>query len=145
MPTASRKDPYAGFNFLVEIDGVTAAGFSECSGLTTDTEVIEYREGNDKANTVRKLPGITRYGPIVLKRGFTGDRSLWQWRLSVINGPIDRRNGSIVLLDETRNEVARWNFQNGWPAKWDGPSLRAKGNDVAIETLEIVHEGLEWG
>jgi hypothetical protein len=64
MPTASRNDPYAGFNFLVEINGIPAAGFSECSGLATDTEVIEYREGSDPANTVRKLPGITRYSPI---------------------------------------------------------------------------------
>lgn len=144
MPTSQRNDPYAGFNFLVEIDGITAAGFSECSGLTTDTEVIEYREGGDKTNSARKLPGLTRYGPIVLKRGLTADKSLWQWRRSVINGTIERKSGSIVLLDGARNEVARWTFREGWPAKWEGPQLNAKGNDVAIETLEIVHEGLDW-
>lgn len=144
MPTAQRDDPYAGFNFLVEIDGITAAGFSECSGLTTDTDVIEYREGNEKANSVRKLPGLTRYRPIVLKRGLTTDKSLWKWRQSVISGSIERKSGSIVLLDGARNEVARWNFREGWPAKWEGPRFRAKGNEVAIETLEIVHEGFDW-
>jgi phage tail-like protein len=143
MPTATRNDPYAGFNFRVEIDGITAAGFSECSGLTTETDVIEYREGTDAPLSVRKLPGLTRYSPIVLKRGLTADKSLWQWRQNIIQGTIDRRSGSIVLIDAAGNDVVRWNFQNGWPAKWEGPVLNAKANDVAIETLEIVHEGLE--
>jgi len=144
MPKGTRNDPYAGFNFRVEINGIVAAGFSECSGLTTDTDIIEYREGSDNPLTVRKIPGLTHYSSIVLKRGLTADTSLWQWRQNIIKGTIDRRNGAIVLLDGAANEVARWNFQNGWPAKWEGPHLRAKASDVAIETLEIVHEGFEW-
>jgi phage tail-like protein len=80
----------------------------------------------------------------VLKRGLTADKSLWKWRQSVINGSIERKSGSIVLLDGARNEVARWNFREAWPAKWEGPHFRATGNDMAIETLEIVHEGFEW-
>lgn len=143
MP-ARRSDPYAAFNFLVEIDGVAAAGFSECSGLTTETEVIEYREGTDKRNSVRKLPGLTRFSPVVLKRGLTADKSLWAWRQSVVDGTLRRANGAIILLDEARNEVARWIFRDGWPSKWEGPHFRAKGNEVAIEMLEITHEGLEW-
>ena len=143
MAAAKRVDPFRNFNFLVEIDGVTVAGFSECSGLGAETDVIEYRDGSDKQG-IRKLPGLQRYPSIVLKRGITGDKSFWQWWKSARDGQVDRRNGSIVLLDADRTEVARWNFLNGWPRKWEGPALNAKGNLVAIETVEIVHEGLEW-
>lgn len=143
MPAAKRVDPFRTFNFLVEIDGIAVAGFSECSGLGAETDVIEYREGSDQQG-IRKLPGLQRYSSIVLKRGITGDKSFWQWWKSVRDGQADRRNGSIVLLDAERNEVARWNFFNGWPSKWEGPAFNAKANGVALETVEIVHEGLEW-
>jgi phage tail-like protein len=142
MPDGKRKDPYGQFNFLIEIDGVVKGGFSEVSGLTTDTNVIEYREGNE-ITTVRKLPGLMKYNNIVLKRGWTKDRSLWEWRKRVIDGKTQRTAGSIVLLDEGRNEALRWNFREGWPSKWEGPALNAKTSEVAIETLEIAHEGLE--
>lgn len=142
--TTARQDPYKGFNFLVEIDGITVAGFSECSGLTTRTDVIEYREGADKRNSVRKLPGLTHYDAIVLKRGLTQDKSLWKWRQSIVNGVIDRRNLSIVLLDDARQPQASFKIADGWPSKWEGPALNAKANEVAIETLEIVHEGLDF-
>ena len=137
-----RNDPYANFNFLVEIDGIVKAGFSEVSGLTTDTNVIEYREGSDPIH-VRKLPGLIRYTNIVLKRGITQDTSLWNWFKTVLNGNVQRANGSIVLLDSARNPVLRWNFVNGWPCKWEGPYLNGKTSEVAIETLEIAHEGLD--
>jgi phage tail-like protein len=140
--TGDRNDPYSGFNYLVEIDGVTVAGFSECSGLTTETDPIEYRNGSEDI-TVRKLPGLRKYTNISLKRGFTQDKDLWDWRKKVINGQTERQSGSIVLLDEGRNEALRWNFRDGWPSKWEGPSLNAKNNEVAIETMEICHEGLE--
>jgi phage tail-like protein len=140
---APRNDPYGAFNFVVEIEGTAVAGFSECSGLTAETAVIEYREGNEVAG-VRKLAGLTKFAPIILKRGITKDRDLWNWYKNIINGNADRRNGSIVLLGNDRSPVARWNFTNGWPAKWEGPHLKAKGNEVAIETLEIEHEGLDY-
>jgi phage tail-like protein len=140
---APRNDPYGAFNFIVEIDGLAVAGFSECSGLTAETTVIEYREGNEMAG-VRKLAGLTKFAPIILKRGITKERDLWNWYKNIINGNTDRRNGSIVLLGNDHTPVARWNFTNGWPAKWEGPHLKAKGNEVAIETLEIEHEGLEY-
>ena len=143
MPANKRNDPFGRFNFLLEIEGITQAGFSEVSGLTNETEVIEYREGGDKVNTARKLPGLTKYGNLVLKRGVTTDNSLWNWRKTVIDGAVERRSGSIILLDESRKEILRWNFYNGWPCKWEGPALKAKSNEVAIETLEIAHEGLE--
>lgn len=142
MATSKRNDPYGRFNFLLEIDGVATAGFTEVSGLSTETSVIEYREGSDRSPT-RKLPGITKYSNITLKRGITKDRSLWQWRKTVMDGATQRKNGSVVLLDESRQEVARWNFHDAWPCKWEGSSLNAKSSEVAIETLELAHEGFE--
>jgi phage tail-like protein len=141
MAAPQRNDPYKAFNFLVEIDGVARAAFSEVSGLESETAVIEYRTGND--NAIRKLPGLTKFANITLRRGVTQDPELWNWRKSIVEGNPDRRNGSIILLDDQRNPVVRWNFRNGWPCKWEGPALNAKANEVAIETLEIAHEGLE--
>lgn len=143
MPqTGSRNDPYSAFNFLVEIENVTVAGFSECSGLNTETDAIEYRNGNDDF-TVRKLPGLKKFGNITLKRGFTDSTELWEWRKRVLDGKTERKSGSIVLLDEARQTALRWNFREAWPRKWAGPTLNGKNNEVAIEEMEIVHEGLE--
>jgi phage tail-like protein len=141
MPSPQRNDPYKAFNFLVEIDGIARAAFSEVSGLESETAVIEYRAGGE--NVVRKLPGLTKFGNIVLRRGVTQDAELWDWRKNVVDGNVDRRNGSIALLDDQRNEVVRWNFRSGWICKWEGPTFNAKANEVAIETIEIAHEGLE--
>lgn len=140
---ADRNDPYGQFNFLVNIDGIVVAGFSEVSGLTTDTNIIEYREGSENVLTVRKLPGLMKYNNIVLKRGWTADNKLWTWRKTVIDGQIQRLTGSIVLLDDSRTPALTWNFTAGWPSKWEGPALNAKTSEVAIETLEITHESLE--
>ena len=136
---AGRTDPYRGFNFLVEIDGITQAGFSEVSGLDATTDPVDYREGNDP-NHVRKLSGLNKYSPITLKRGITDSDELWKWRKTVLNGKAERKNGSIVLLDEAGAEKLRWNFVNAWPSKWTGPALNATSTAVAIETLEITHE-----
>jgi phage tail-like protein len=138
---AARLDPYRGFNFLVEIDGITQAGFQECSGLDSQTATIDYREGNE-APHVRKLTGLNSFTPISLKRGVTDSDELWQWRLTVVEGRAERRNGSIVLLDEKGGEKIRWNFSNAWPSKWTGPSFNSTGNSVAVEALEIIHEEL---
>ncbi len=142
MPPGDRIDPYAQFNFLVEIDNVTRAGFTECGGLTTEQDVIDYREGSEDT-IVRKIPGLRKITNITLKRGFTQDRELWEWRKTTIDGRTERRAGAIVLLDEAREEVLRFNFREGWVCKWDGPQLNASTNEVAIESLEICHEGLE--
>ena len=140
--TGQRVDPYADYNFLVEIDGITQAGFSDVSGFDTAVEVHEYREGSDPTTT-RKLPGMTRYSNITLRRGLTADRSLYDWMLDTAHGNVTRKNGSILVLDAMGNEVVRWNFRNAWPTRWQGPELSAKSNDVAIESLELAHEGLE--
>lgn len=141
MPVGNRNDPYRVYNFLVEIDGIARAGFRECSGLDTSQDPIAYREGTDPP-TERKLPGLVKYSTITLKWGITDDASLWEWRKKAMDGTVERKNGSIVLLDTTGAEKLRWNFREGWPTKWTGPTFNATGNEVAIETLEIVHEGV---
>ena len=142
MPqTGSRADPFGAFRFRVEIDGIETAAFTEVTGLDSTTDVIEYRTGDMRI--AAKLPGLHRFPNIVLRRGITRDRQLWQWRKRIVDGQPDRRNGSIVLLAEDGTEVMRVNFRDGWPAKWEGPALNAKTSEVAIETLEIAHEGLE--
>jgi phage tail-like protein len=145
VAAGDRTDPYRSYNFLVEIDGITRAGFRECSGLDSTTSVIEYREGNDRQLSSRKLPGPVSFPNITLSRGITDDAQLWEWRLQVTQGTVSRRNGSIVLLDDAGEEKLRWNFREGWPASWSGPSFDATGSDVAIEELEIAHEGLTRG
>ncbi len=142
MATGDRDDPFAAFNFLVEIEGVTVAGFSECSGINSETDAIEYRTGKEP-NTVRKLPGLRKYGNITLKRGFTNSKELWEWRKKVMDGKTERKPGTITLRNEAGETALRWHFFEAWPRKWEGPTLNGKTNEVAIETLEIVHERLE--
>jgi phage tail-like protein len=140
--TGQRVDPYLNYNFLVEIDGITRAAFQEVTGFDATVDVVEYREGGSSA-TPRKLPGQTKYSNIVLKWGLTDDVELYQWHRDVVNGNVQRKNGSIVLLDRAGNERVRWNFFSAWPTKWDGADLNAEGSDVAIESLELAHEGIE--
>ena len=135
------EDPYGSFNFIVEIDGIETAGFSEVSGLSAETDIIEYRNGNEDI-TVRKIPGLKKFTNLTLKRGLTQSQELWEWRRLVMDGQIERRDGSIIVLDDARNRVLRFVFFRGWPSKWEGPTLNAKSGEVAIETLEIAHEGL---
>src|SRR3954471_13850315 len=117
MATAQRIDPYMNFNYKVEVDGITRAAFHEVSGFDSTIDVVEHREGGDNT-TPRKLPGLTKHSNIVLKWGVTDDEQLYQWHRSAVNGDVQRRNGSIVLLDRRGVEVARWNFVSAWPAKW---------------------------
>jgi len=143
MPTGERKDPYKNFRFLVEIDGIVQAGFSEASIPDTTQEPIEYREGN-QSPTVRKLPGLIKYGNLTLKWGITDSLALYDWRKMVEQGKTKdaRRNIAVILMDEEGNAASRWEFAEAWPSKYDAPDLDGKGNDVAVETLEIVHEGM---
>lgn len=136
-----RVDPYKNFRFLLEIDNIAQAGFSDCSGFGSNVEVIEYREGGDSA-TVRKLTGKTSYPDITLKWGITDSRDLYDWHLAAINGGNDRRGGSVILLNDLGQEKVRWNFYDAWPSKYDGPDFSGKGNDVAIDTLTISCERL---
>jgi phage tail-like protein len=142
MPGPQRVDPYLNFRFLVEIAGIQQASFMECTGLGSHIEVVEYREGGDVAS-VRKLAGRVSYPDIVLKWGVTDSQELYKWHLQAIQGQVQRKNGSVVLLDAQGNEKLRWNFSNAWPSKWDGPTLNAMGNDVAIESLTLTCEKQE--
>jgi phage tail-like protein len=139
--TAERRDPFTNFNFTIQIDGINRAAFHECSGFSSTIDIIEHREGG--AITPVKLPGQVKYGNVTLKRGVTDDVDLYSWHQAAINGDVQRRSGSIVLRDRLGTEMARWNFFEAWPTKWEGPALASEGTDVAIETLELAVERLE--
>ncbi len=139
MATGARVDPYKGYNFLVEIDNITQAGFQEVGGLDASTDSIDYREGSDR-NHVRKMPGLNKFSTLTLKRGITDSDELWKWYQGVMDGKAELRNGSIVLLDDRGVERLRWNFSNAWPSKWTGPAFNSTGNAVAVESLDITHE-----
>ena len=142
MPPATRRDPLTVFSFLVDI-GEDSAFFKSVSGLDAETAVIEYRTGNMPTLSSIKLPGLTKYSNIVLKRGMTADLTLWRWYKTTIDGQAQRRDGTITLLDTALKPVLRWRFRNGWICKWEGPDLDASANEIAIETIEIAHDGLE--
>jgi phage tail-like protein len=142
MATGTRTDPYRSFNFRVEIDGVSLASFSEVSGLTADGDSVDYREGTDARNTVRKLIGLRKYSNITLKKGYTNNAELWNWYTNILNGMADRRSGSIILMNEAHEDVMRWNIQDAWINKIEGPSFKASGNEVAIESMDLIHEGI---
>jgi phage tail-like protein len=142
-----KKDQIAGYTFMLEVDGISEATFRECGGLDNETSVIESKEAGLKGQTViRKLPGALKWSDITLKRGFTkGDMALNDWRQKAIDGDLMgmRKNGSVVVYDYKNEEVLRWNFTNGWISKIQGPALNASGNEVAVEAITIVHEGLK--
>lgn len=140
--TVDRHDPYRNFRFRVEIDGVTQAGFSDVVFGNTVTDIIEYREGTDLP-VMRKLSGLTRYGNIQLRYGITDSMELWKWRRNVIDTGAagNRRNLSVVLMDETGVDKSRWDVRNAWPVRYDPPDFSAKDGKVAIEVIEIANEG----
>jgi phage tail-like protein len=141
---AERKDPFGSFNFLVEIEGIARAAFHEASGFDSTIDVVEHREGGENITT-RKLPGMVKFSNISLKWGIADDLDLYNWHRQWAKGDpaAKRKSGSIVLLDRQGQEKRRWNFTNAWPTKWTGPTFNAETNDVAIESLELAHEGLE--
>jgi phage tail-like protein len=142
MAVAERVDPYAQFNFTIEVEGQERGGFTEVGGLTAESDVFEYREGRDKPATMRKLPGLLKFPNITCKRGYTQDLYFWEWRRTSLIGQTSRRDGAIILYDEQHVAVLRWQFTAGWIFKYDGPALNSKTNEAAIESLEITHEGL---
>ncbi len=144
MATGQRNmDPFRGFKFRVQIDGISKAGFREVSGLDAGTDAVDYREGD--GDTILKLAGLKKFSNITLKRGITTDLDLWKWRTQVMDGKIKdaRKDGQIILLDDEGKEAAEWTFAAGWPTKWTGPTFNATANEVSIDTIEIAHEGLK--
>ena len=137
------ENPLANFRFRVEIDGLESAGFHEVEIREQRVDVIEYREGGDLATAARKLPGRVRCGNIILRRGVQRNNDLFDWWRQTRDGVIERRNGVIVLQNEDREDTKRWLFRNAWVVAYKPPDLNAEGNEVAIESIELVHEGLE--
>ena len=136
---------FAGFNFLLEIEGITGdsktivGGFKSVSGMDSKTEVIEFKQGNDKV--VRKKPGRTTYTNIVLERGYTATDDLWEWRKGIEGGKIDRRSGAVIILDhDCETEVARYEFFNAWPCTWYVPEMGSDQSGMAIEKIELAVE-----
>jgi phage tail-like protein len=140
----AREDPYRNFKFRVEIDGIAAAHFSEVMIGETTTEAIDYREGTEP-NHVRKLTGLTKFGNITLKRGVTDNQVIWQWHKDILDGKIgnSRKTIAITVIDEAGSDKARFVVSEAWPTKYDPSDLNAKGNEVFIELLELVNEGIE--
>ena len=143
MATGQRKDPFRSFNFRIEISGTSVAGFRECSGLSFNTDPVEYREGTDKNLHVRKLTGLRKFANVVLKRGYTDSKDLWEWYKNVLNGVEDRRDGAVILQNEEHVDVLRWKFESGWISKWEASAFNATTNEVAIESIEICVERVE--
>jgi len=140
------RGPLRNNRFLLEIDNVARAGFSSASLPANSTEAIEYREGNDKRPTVRKLTSLNEYGNLTLEGGTARDAmALYEWRKLVENGKLGeaRTTIAVVLQDEEGQSKARWEFRKAWPREYDAPDLEGTGNEVAIESLEIVCEGME--
>lgn len=143
---ATRTHPYGAFNFLVSFDGAESfGGFSDVSGLTTEIAIAEYREGADKVNRVRKIPGLHKIGDVTLKRGVVDSSALWAWiKQTREEGMAGRKNVVVTLLDEARNPVQAWKMTGVVPMKYSGPTLAAKGGgEVAMEELTLSAESLE--
>ncbi len=147
MPT---EELFGSYHFLLELQGIISdtkiivGGFKSVSGMDSQTEVVEFKQGNDKV--VRKKPGRTTYSNIVLERGYTATDDLWQWRKNIEDGKIDRRSGSVIVLDQDGStEVARYNFFEAWPCKWNVPDMNADSSAMAIEKVEIAVERVERG
>jgi phage tail-like protein len=140
------KDPLVTAWFGIEFQGKVVGAFRECTGLGSENEVVEYKASGQKGEfIIKKVPGRMKWNNITLKRGITDAMDMWQWRKIVEEGRIDeaRKNGSVVMFDQKATEIARWNFINAWPCKLTGPAANASNNEVAIEELEITHEGYE--
>ena len=147
MPT---EELFGAYNFLLEIAGITqdsktiVGGFKSVSGMDSETEVIEFKQGNDRV--VRKKPGRTTYANITLERGFTATDDLFVWRQNIEKGFIDRRSGSVIILDQDlETEIARYNFFEAWPCKWEVPAMDSESSATAIEKIELAVEKVERG
>ncbi len=140
------SDPLVSAWFGIEFQGQVVGAFRECSGLGSENEVVEYKASGAKGEfVIKKVPGRLKWNNITLKRGITDAMDMWKWRKLVEQGDIDsaRKNGSITMYNQQGTAIARWNFTNAWPSKLTGPSANAGNNEVAIEELELTHEGYE--
>ena len=147
------REPYSAFNYIVALGGDTGdgsegsvvGGFSDVSGLGFEVSYSEYRNGNERSNTVRKVPNTFKVDDVTLKRGLVGSEDLFTWLKTVREGTAEPRQVTITLLDEARQPIATWTLYRAQPKKWTGPTLAAKGGgEVAMEELSLCHEGIEY-
>jgi phage tail-like protein len=125
-------------------DSNNTVSFSEVSGLTLESEPIEYRGGEDITLTVRKIPGLRKFGNVTLKRGIMpAENGFFEWWNTIQSGIAERRTVTISLLNEKHEPVMTWEIQQAWPVKVEGPPMNAKGNEIAIESIEFAHEGMK--
>lgn len=140
------QDPIRAFAFGLEIEGKMTGYFTEVSGIGSESEVVEHKVINESTGKsyIRKQPGRLTWGDVTLKRGVTDEMDVWEWRQQVVDGDVDeaRTNCSIVAYAQGFEEVARWNFENAWPSKVDGPAPKADSSDYLIEEITLVHEGM---
>ena len=142
------QDPFGNFRFKVQLGNVEVAGFAECTGLNIETKVLEYKEGGNNATTL-KFPEPSTFGNVTLKRGVTNSNELIEWQLDVVSGTFGKNSRAsnpsiaIVLMNEKGEDVRRWNLIRAFPVKWIGPDLKAAASEVAIEALELAHEGIQ--
>ena len=142
----ANRNPYSAFNFIVEINGAQVAAFQEVTGLDSENTPIEYREGADRLNSVHKFTGLEKYGNVTFKRGIGGNLELWNWRKEVRDGgnafpPV--RDVVVQLQNEKHENVYKWKLTNAWCTKLSGPQLNAKGNEIAIESMELACDRID--
>lgn len=139
-------DPMIGAHFEITVGAVTGY-FTEVSGLGSETEIVEHKimAKGVKEPLIRKIPGRLKWGDITLKRGITSNMDFYDWRKQVEQGKVDvaRLDGTIIMYDQTFAPIAQWEFTKGWPSKISGPSLKSDGNEIGVEELVIVHEGIK--
>lgn len=139
------SDPLIGFNFALELQDTITGYFTECSGVGSKHEVVEHKVVNDKGmEIVQKIPGRLKWEDVKLKRGITDNMQIWDWRALVEQGKMGeaRKSCSIIMYDRDYTEIARWNFENAWPSEVTGPSVKADSNEIGVEEITIVHEGM---
>jgi len=134
--------PYKKFNYKVTFGGTEEAGFSEVSAVDISTDPVEYREGNMTGMTAGKQPGILKYSNVTLKNGVTSSQTLYNWMKTVLDGKVTRKTVVITAMDDTMSEAASWQLENAWPTKYSAPDFNATANEVAVESLELVCEGI---
>lgn len=135
--------PLPVFHFTVQWGG-TRIGFSEVSGLTQENQAIEYRDGSFPEYSSIKMPGLRKFSNVTLKRGIVkADNDFFRWLSTIQLNKVERRDVIVALLDESHAPVMVWKLQNAFPVKVEGPGLKASGNEIAIESIELAHEGLE--
>ena len=133
--------PHGKFRYKVEIDGLEAGGFSEASGFDASIDVMEYREG-DMVQTPMKIPGLKKYGNITLKQGVADSMVMYEWMIAGVEGEVERKTITITILDATETAAASWQVINAWPTKYTAPDFNATSSEIAIESIEIAHEGM---